>query len=75
MRDVQVWEYVLKWGLAQNPGLPSNPKSLSKDDSNALKNTLQQYIPFIKFYNFSPKNFIIMCFFIKKYYQKNYVGT
>src|SRR5581483_5010860 len=30
--EVQIWEYVLKWGLAQNPELPSDHKSFSKDD-------------------------------------------
>src|SRR3954452_16470915 len=34
MSEVQVWEYVLKWGLAQNPGLPSDITSFSKDDFN-----------------------------------------
>jgi hypothetical protein len=41
MSEVQVWEYMLKWGLAQNPGLPSDPTSYSKDDFNSLKDTLQ----------------------------------
>src|SRR5919206_1518314 len=27
MNEIQVWEYVLKWGLAQNPKLPSDPTS------------------------------------------------
>ena len=48
-------EYVLKWGIAQNPGLPSDPSSYSKDDFNTLKNTLQQCIPFIKFFNLNHK--------------------
>ena len=70
MRDVQVWEYVLKWGLAQNPGLPSNPKSLSNDDSNALKNTLQKCIPFIKFYNLTSDEFYSNVFPYKKILPK-----
>src|SRR4030095_16325334 len=49
--------YVLKWGLAQNPELPSDPTSFSKEDFNSLKNTLQQCIPFIKFYNLTSKEF------------------
>src|SRR6266498_4728603 len=49
--DIQVWEHVIKWGLAQNPELPSDPTSFSKDDFNTLKNTLQQCIPFIRFRN------------------------
>ena len=38
--EVQVWEYVLKWGIAQNPELYSDPSSYSNNDFNALKNTL-----------------------------------
>src|SRR6266542_1239707 len=55
--DVQVWEHVLKWGIAQKPELPSDPSNYSKNDFNDLKNTLQQCIPFIKFYNLTCKEF------------------
>src|SRR5947207_13400115 len=48
MSEIQVWEHVLKWDLAQNPELSSYPSSYLKDDFNALKNTLQPYIPFIR---------------------------
>ena len=55
MSEIQIWEYVIKWGLAQNPELSSDPTSLSKDDFSTLKNTLQSCIPFIRFYNLSSK--------------------
>ncbi|GBC06519.1 hypothetical protein RclHR1_00690009 [Rhizophagus clarus] len=58
MSEVQVWEHVLKWGIAQNPGLSSDPSNYSKDDFNALKNTLQQCIPFIKFFTLTSKEFL-----------------
>src|SRR5436190_2456089 len=58
MSEIQIWEHVLKWGLAQNPELPSDPTNFSKEDFNSLKNTLQQYIPFIKFYNLTSKEFM-----------------
>ncbi|EXX60692.1 hypothetical protein RirG_177610 [Rhizophagus irregularis DAOM 197198w] len=58
MSEIQVWEHVLKWGLAQNPELPSDITNYSKDDFNALKSTLQQFIPFIKFYNLTSKEFL-----------------
>ncbi|GES76344.1 carbohydrate-binding module family 13 protein [Rhizophagus clarus] len=57
MNEFQVWGYVLKWGHAQNPGLPSEIVDFSKDDFNTLKNTLQKFIPFIKFYDFTSKEF------------------
>src|SRR5436190_1178019 len=53
----QVWENVLKLGLSQNPELPSDPEDFSKEDFNALKNSLQQCIPFIRFYNLSSEEF------------------
>jgi len=30
MREIQVWERMIKWGLAQNPELPSDPTSFSQ---------------------------------------------
>ncbi|GBC27290.2 carbohydrate-binding module family 13 protein [Rhizophagus irregularis DAOM 181602=DAOM 197198] len=58
MNEIQIWEHVLKWGLAQNPELPSEVTKFSKDDFNTLKNTLQQCIPFIRFYNLTSKEFV-----------------
>jgi hypothetical protein len=58
MSEVQIWELVLKWGISQNPELSSDPSSYSNEDFNALKNTLQQFIPLIKFTEFSPKEFL-----------------
>ncbi|GES86179.1 carbohydrate-binding module family 13 protein [Rhizophagus clarus] len=56
--EVQVWDHVLKWGIAQNPELPSDVTNYSDDDFNTLKNTLQQCIPFIRFYNLTSKEFL-----------------
>jgi hypothetical protein len=66
MNEVQIWEYVLKWGIAQNPGLSSDPSSYSNDDFNSLKNTLQHCITFIKFTEFVPKEFLSKVYPYKK---------
>ncbi|GBC27063.2 carbohydrate-binding module family 13 protein [Rhizophagus irregularis DAOM 181602=DAOM 197198] len=58
MAEVQVWEHVLKWGIAQNPGLSSDPSCYTNDDFNALKNTLQQCVTFIKFTEFTSKEIL-----------------
>ncbi|EXX61463.1 hypothetical protein RirG_171020 [Rhizophagus irregularis DAOM 197198w] len=58
IEEIQVWEYVIKWGLARNPELSSDPTSFSKDDFNTLKNTVQQCIPFIRFHNVASKEFL-----------------
>ncbi|EXX62969.1 hypothetical protein RirG_156740 [Rhizophagus irregularis DAOM 197198w] len=70
MDDIQIWEHVLKWGIAQNPELSLDPSSYSKDDFNVLKDTLQQFIPFIKFYNLTPKEFIDKVYPYKKIIPK-----
>src|SRR6266542_3216001 len=57
MDEIQVWEHVIKWGLAQNPELPSDTTIFSKDDFNTLKSSLQQCIPFIRFHNLASKEF------------------
>ncbi|GBC02535.1 hypothetical protein RclHR1_04670013 [Rhizophagus clarus] len=58
MSEIQIWERILKWGLAQNPELPSDFRNFSQDDFNKLKNTLQRFIPLIKFQNLTSKEFL-----------------
>ena len=62
VNEIQVWEHVLKWGLAQNPEISSNSSNYSKDDFNALKNALKQCIPFIRFYHLTSKEFLYKVF-------------
>ncbi|RIA83357.1 hypothetical protein C1645_466916 [Glomus cerebriforme] len=64
--EIQVWEHILKWGIAQNPELSSDLSSYSNDDFNALKNTLQKIIPFIKFTKFTSKEFLNKVYPYKK---------
>ncbi|GBC02537.1 hypothetical protein RclHR1_04670015 [Rhizophagus clarus] len=58
MSEIQIWEHVLKWGLAQNPELPSDLNDYSKHNFKVLKNTLQHCIPLIEFPNLSCKEFV-----------------
>ncbi|GET03207.1 carbohydrate-binding module family 13 protein [Rhizophagus clarus] len=71
MDVIQVWEHVLKWGIAQNSGLPSDPSSYSKDDFNSLKNILQHLIPFIKFDNLTSKEYMDEVYPYKKILPKD----
>jgi hypothetical protein len=57
VNEIQVWEHILRWGLAQNPELSSDPMNLSKEEFNILKDTLHQCIPFIRFYNLTSEEF------------------
>ncbi|GBC27159.2 carbohydrate-binding module family 13 protein [Rhizophagus irregularis DAOM 181602=DAOM 197198] len=68
--EVQIWEHVLKWGIAQNPELSSDSSSYSEDDFNNLKNNLQQCIPLIKFIKFTSKEFLNKVYPYKKIIPK-----
>ncbi|GBB92911.1 hypothetical protein RclHR1_02080003 [Rhizophagus clarus] len=68
---IQVWEQVLKWGITQNPELPSDPSSYSKDDFITLKYTLQQCMPCIDFFNLSSKEYLDKVYPYKKVIPKD----
>jgi hypothetical protein len=70
MSEIQVWEHVLKWGIAQNPELSSDLMNYSKEDFNILKNTLQTCVPFIRFYNLTSKEFADKVFPYKRVLPK-----
>ncbi|CAB4412380.1 unnamed protein product [Rhizophagus irregularis] len=58
MREIEVWEHVLKWGLAQNPTLVQDPGTWTDDDFMAMKNTLQQCLSFIRLFSLSSKELV-----------------
>src|ERR1051325_8633731 len=57
MKEVDVWEHVLKWGIAQNSTLLADPHSWSDEDFKAMENTLQHCLPLIRFFSLSSKEF------------------
>jgi hypothetical protein len=57
MEEIEVWEHVLKWGLAQNPTLIPDPKTWSSDDFSTMKITLQHCLPLIRFFSLSSREF------------------
>ncbi|GET03255.1 carbohydrate-binding module family 13 protein [Rhizophagus clarus] len=71
IENKKTWDYVLKWGIAQNPELPSDPSNYSKNDFNTLKNTLQHFVPLIKFFNLTPKEYLSQVYPYKKVIPKD----
>jgi hypothetical protein len=58
MKEIEVWNHVLKWGLAQNQNLISDPDTWTSEDFKMMKNTLQNCIPLIRFFSLSSKEFL-----------------
>ncbi|EXX74891.1 hypothetical protein RirG_046860 [Rhizophagus irregularis DAOM 197198w] len=57
MKEIEIWEHVLKWGLAQNPTLVTDPNVWSDDDIKTLKNTLLHCLPLVRFFSLSSKEY------------------
>ncbi|RHZ83743.1 hypothetical protein Glove_87g202 [Diversispora epigaea] len=51
VEEIKIWDYVIKWGIAQNPTLPADSKEWTKGNFKALKITLQQCLPLIRYFH------------------------
>ncbi|RHZ89897.1 hypothetical protein Glove_9g183 [Diversispora epigaea] len=51
MEEGKIWEYTIKWGISQNPTLPTNLEEWNKENFLNLKITLQQCLPYIRFFH------------------------
>ncbi|CAB4412223.1 unnamed protein product [Rhizophagus irregularis] len=58
MKEIEIWEHLLKWGLAQNPTLNPDPTTWSDEYSKTMENTLQHCLPLIRFFSLSSKEFL-----------------
>src|SRR6185436_2978106 len=56
LEETKIWDYVIKWGIAQNLTLPTNLEEWSKENFKTLKVTLQQCLPLIRYFHISEKD-------------------
>ncbi|RHZ80747.1 hypothetical protein Glove_132g205 [Diversispora epigaea] len=49
----KIWEDVIEWGKAKNPTLPTNLNEWTSDNFLSLKETLKEFLPHIRYFNFS----------------------
>src|SRR6185436_19627255 len=48
-----IWDYIIKWGIAQNSTLPVDLEKWNKENFTTLKTTLQQCLPLIRYFHIS----------------------
>ncbi|RHZ76574.1 hypothetical protein Glove_196g25 [Diversispora epigaea] len=58
LEEVIIWEYIIKWGIAQNSTLPVDLKEWNKENFTTLKTTLQQCLPLIRYFHISGTDFL-----------------
>ncbi|RHZ82470.1 hypothetical protein Glove_109g20 [Diversispora epigaea] len=56
LEEIKIWDYVIKWGIAQNSTLPRNLEEWSEENFKTLKTTLQQCLPLIRYFHISEKD-------------------
>ncbi|RIB22796.1 hypothetical protein C2G38_945987 [Gigaspora rosea] len=66
MEEVKIWNYIIKWGVAQNSSLPSEPKDWSQENFQTLKTTLNNFLPLIRYFQMSKEDIINN---VQPYYQ------
>src|SRR5438045_9705643 len=58
MREIEIWEHVINWGLEKNPSLVPDPTTWSDDDYKNMKDTLQHCLHLIRFFSLSSEDFL-----------------
>ncbi|RHZ60522.1 hypothetical protein Glove_352g21 [Diversispora epigaea] len=58
LEEVIIWEYIIKWGIAQNSTLPVDLKEWNKENFTTLKITLQQCLPLIRYFHIPGTDFL-----------------
>ncbi|RHZ48347.1 hypothetical protein Glove_552g12 [Diversispora epigaea] len=51
IEEIKIWDYLIKWGIAQNPTLSADSKEWSNENFETLKITLHQCLPLIRYFH------------------------
>ncbi|CAG8616992.1 7847_t:CDS:2 [Paraglomus occultum] len=57
MEEAEIWDHLLQWGIAQNPGLSSDISTWGDEEWSLLEATLYQYVPLVRFFNIPSADF------------------
>jgi hypothetical protein len=50
LEEIEIWNNIIKWGIAQEPKLNSNILELTREDLVELKNRLEGILSFVRFF-------------------------
>ncbi|RHZ84838.1 hypothetical protein Glove_74g205 [Diversispora epigaea] len=56
LEESKIWQYLIQWGKAQNPTLPTNLDEWTSDDFLTLKTTLKNCLPHIRYFSISSED-------------------
>ncbi|RHZ72891.1 hypothetical protein Glove_236g56 [Diversispora epigaea] len=58
LEEGKIWEYVIEWGKAKNPTLPTNLDKWTSDNFLSLKKVLKECLPHIRYFSFSNEDVV-----------------
>ncbi|RGB38449.1 hypothetical protein C1646_806395 [Rhizophagus diaphanus] len=71
LEEIDVWNSLLKWGLAQNPTISQDSTKWNDEEIRIMERTLHRFIPLVRFYCMSPEDFLDKIFPLKKLLPKD----
>ncbi|EXX75066.1 BTB/POZ domain-containing protein [Rhizophagus irregularis DAOM 181602=DAOM 197198] len=57
LEEIEIWDNLIKWGLAQEQTLNKNVTRWNQNDINTFKKILDKFIPLIRFYDISARDY------------------
>src|SRR6266498_4054283 len=57
LKEIEIWENLIKWGLAQEQALNQDVSKWNQDNINIFKRILHKFIPLIRFYDISTEDY------------------
>jgi hypothetical protein len=57
--EIEIWENLIKWGLAQDQTINQEVSNWNQEDIHIFKKIIYKFVPLIRFYGISSKDYII----------------
>ncbi|RGB33194.1 hypothetical protein C1646_761972 [Rhizophagus diaphanus] len=71
LEEIEIWNNLLKWGIAKNPSISQDITKWSKEDITIIERTLYGFIPLIRFYYISSDDFLDKIYPLKELLPKD----
>jgi hypothetical protein len=73
--EIEIWNSLLKWGLAQNPSISKDITKWSEEENTIMERTLHRFVPLIRLYHISSEDFLDKVYPLKHLLPKDLVDN
>src|SRR6185369_4513145 len=72
LEEIDIWDYIIKWGIGQNEELKKDIKEWKKEDFIKLKNIIKDFISLIRFNQITSDDFFHKILPFKRVFDKKF---